>query len=320
MLLHLADGVGDAVEVALGDVAAPDLVGGDAGLLGDDAGRQLLGRHFEREEADDAAVGGFDHAVRAGSRLKGLGDVESDVGGERRLAHARAPRQDDEVGSLQAAHVAVEIGQAGGDAGERPFALVGPGGHVDRDLQRVGEGLETAVVAARLRDLVEAPLGLLDLFARTRIDRRVIGDVDHVLADRNEFAPHGEVVDAAPEIVGVDDGGRFGREPRQILGHGDAAEVVLAEERLQGDRRRELAGANHRARDLEDAAVDLLDEMLASEEIRDAVERVVVDEDRAEQRLLGLEIMRRRPIGTVLRLALGEGLDGRHGREGRLFC
>ena len=189
-----------------------------------------------------------------------------------------------------------------------PVALVGAGGHVDGDLQRVGEALEAAVVAAGLGDLVEAPLRLLDLLARARIDRRVIGDVDDVLADRDELAPHREIVDAAAVIVGVDDRRRLGGEAGEILRHGDAAEIVLAEEGLERDRRRELAGADQRARDLEDAAMDFLDEMLAPQEVRDAVEGVVVDEDRAEQRLFGLEIVRRRAIGALLRprLALGE--------------
>ena len=71
------------------------------------------------------------------------------------------------------------------------------------------------------------------------------------------------------------------------------------------------------AGDLEDAAVDLLDEMLAPEEIGDAVERVVIDQDRAEQRLFGLEIVRRRAIGSgpcAPALSLRKWLDGRHGR------
>src|SRR5579863_3669032 len=60
--------------------------------------------------------------------------------------------------------------------------------------------------------------------------------------------------------------------------------------------------------------MNLLDEMLASEEIRDAVERVIVDEDSAEQRLFGLEVVRRGAIGALLRLrlALCELFDGRH--------
>ena len=89
---------------------------------------------------------------------------------------------------------------------------------------------------------------------------------------------------------------------------------MVAEERLERDRRRQLAGPDQRSGDLEDAAMNLLDEMLAPEEVGDAVERVIVDEDRAEQRLLGLEVVRRRTIGALLRwgLALGELLNGRH--------
>ncbi len=176
--------------------------------------------------------------------------------------------------------------------------------------------LESAVVAAALGDLVEAPLRLLDLLARARIDRRVIGDVDHVLADRDQVAPEREVVDAAPVVVGVDDGGRFGREPRQILRNGHAAEVVVAEKGFQRDRGRELALTDHRAGDLEDAAMNLLDEMLAAQEIRHPVVGVVVDQDRAEQGLLGFDIGGGNAIGPLrlLRLALDESFYGRHGR------
>src|SRR6266581_2944649 len=46
----------DLLEIALVDAAAPDRARWDAALLGDDAGGELLGRHFEREEADDAAI------------------------------------------------------------------------------------------------------------------------------------------------------------------------------------------------------------------------------------------------------------------------
>src|SRR5260370_15240657 len=60
--------------------------------------------------------------------------------------------------------------------------------------------------------------------------------------------------------------------------------------------------------------------MLAPQKVRDAVERIVVDEDRAQQRLLSLEIVGRRAIGRFLRmrrrLALRQMFDCRHG-DGR---
>ena len=112
-----------------------------------------------------------------------LGDVVGDVGGERGLAHAGAAGDDDQVGRLQAAHLGVEVVQAGGEARQLAVALIGARRHVDRGGERLREALEAAAVAAGLGELVELALGVLDLLARREIDRRVVGDVDHVLAD-----------------------------------------------------------------------------------------------------------------------------------------
>ena len=40
------------------------------------------------------------------------------------------------------------------------------------------------IVAAGFGDLVELALGVLDVAQRRRFDRRIVGEVDHVLADR----------------------------------------------------------------------------------------------------------------------------------------
>ncbi len=48
-----------------------------------------------------------------------------------------------------------------------------------------------------LGDFVEPAFGVLDLLARREIHRRVEGDVDHVLADADQGAAHGEVGDRA---------------------------------------------------------------------------------------------------------------------------
>ena len=93
-----------------------------------------------------------------------------------------------EVGPLQAAHLGVEVAQAGGDAGQFAVALVGVGRHVDGDFHRLRKTLEAAVIAAGLRQFIELALGVLDLRARREIDRRVEGDIDHVLADPDQVA------------------------------------------------------------------------------------------------------------------------------------
>ena len=73
----------------------------------------------------------------------------------------------------------------------------------------------------------------------------------------------------------------------------------VGQEGLDGDRVGLLAGADDLGRDLVDLAVDALVEMLGFEEVRDAVERLVVDQDGAEQRLLGLDIVRGLPVALL---------------------
>ena len=160
------------------DLAASDAEGGDLGLLGDDTGGQLLGRHFQREETDDAAVDRLGASVRTHFAAPCLGDVVGHVGGERGLAHAGAARKNHEIGGLQSAHHAIHVVQAGRKARQLAVALIGARRHVDRGGQRGREALEAAVVAAGLGQFVEPPLGVLDLLARRKIDRRVVGDVD----------------------------------------------------------------------------------------------------------------------------------------------
>ena len=167
------------------------------------------------------------HGVAVGAHLAAPGarDVVGDIGGERGFAHAGTAGEDDEVGRLQPAHHAVEVVEPGGDAGQLAVALEGVRRHVDRGRQRLGEALEAAVVAAGLGQFVEPALGVLDLVARREVDRRVEGDVDHVLADDDQRAADRQVVDGVAVILGIDDGGRLGGEPGEILAHGHAADV-----------------------------------------------------------------------------------------------
>ena len=154
-----------------------------AGLLGNDTRCQLLGRHFQREEADDAAVGRHGVAVGAHFASPALGDVVADIGGEGGFAHARPAGEDDEVRGLQAAHHAVEIVEARRCAGKLTVALKSVGGHVDGGSKGLGEALKTSIVPTGLGQFVEPSLGVFDLIAWRKVDRCVVRDVDHVLAD-----------------------------------------------------------------------------------------------------------------------------------------
>ena len=63
---------------------------------------------------------------------------------------------------------------------------------------------------------------------RRRVDRRVVGEVDHVLADGDQVAADREIIDGAPVVLGVDDRRRFGGKPRQILIDAEPGDVESA--------------------------------------------------------------------------------------------
>lgn len=117
---------------------------------------------------------------------------------------------------------------------------------------------------------------------RSRVDPRFVGEVHHVLADRDQIAAHRKVVDGAAIILGVDDGRGLGGKPRQILIDGETGDVELGrQEGLERDRGRKLSGADQAAGELEDELVNALKKMLRLEKVRDPIERLVVDENSA---------------------------------------
>ena len=279
------------------DAAAADRAGGNSGLLGDDTGGELFRRHFEREEADDAAVDRRHAAVGLDFAAIGMRDVVGDVGGERGLSHAWAACDDDQVRRLQPAHLGIEVLQPGRDPGELAVALERACRHVDCGGERLREALEARTVAIGFGELVEPALRVLDLLARREIDRGVECNVDHVLADADQVAAQREVGNGAAVVRGVDYGRRLGREAGEVLAHVEPADVdVGGQEGLQRDRRRHLAGANEVGGDLINLLVQRLMELRRLEKIGNPVESLVVDQDGAKKRLLGLEVVRRDAI------------------------
>ena len=222
----------------------------------------------------------------------GAGDVEGDVGGERGLAHGGTRRKDDEIGALQPAHQPVEVGEAGGGARERAVALVGFAGHLDGFGERHVERLEAAVIAALFSQIEQRLFRFLDLLGGGHFDVGVIGGRRHFLADLDQRSTDRKIVDGLPVVGGVEDGGGLGREAGKILRDRDFGDQRFGQVGLDRDRRRRLAGADDLADDLVDLAMHRLIEMLGHEEIGDAVEGLVVDQNGAQQRLLGLDVVR----------------------------
>ena len=125
-----------------------------------------------------------------------------------------------------------------------PSRSIGAGRHVDSGGQRLGEALKAGVVAAGFGKLVKLAFGFFDVALRGRIDRRLVGEIDHIFADGDQVAPHRQVIDGSAVILGVDDGCRFSGKPGQVLIDAEAANVEIGrQERLQRDRRRQFSGA-----------------------------------------------------------------------------
>ena len=122
------------------------------------------------------------------------------------------------------------------------------------------------------------------------IDGALVGRVDHVLADDDQRAPRRQVVDRAAILGGIDDGRGVGGEPAEVLRHGHVRvdRFGVLEERLDRDRGCGLAGVDQRRERLVNAPMQRIEEMIGRKKARYAVERLVVDENRAEQALARL--------------------------------
>ncbi len=134
-LQHL-DRAGDTAPVLVFQLAGTQALRVDAAIGGNQAHRQLRGRHFHREHGH--AFLRFDRCV--------LGDVQCEGG----LAHGRARGKDDQVGRLQAGGHCVEIGITGRQAGNVAAVLETTAQLFEGILQCTGHRHEIGTAACAL--------------------------------------------------------------------------------------------------------------------------------------------------------------------------
>ena len=86
-------------------------------MLGKDAGRQLVGGHFEAEEGNRraGALGRLDLVLLVADEA--LRRSEGDVGRQLGLPHARTPGKDGQIALVRAADLGVDSFEPGGDSG-----------------------------------------------------------------------------------------------------------------------------------------------------------------------------------------------------------
>jgi hypothetical protein len=229
-----------------------------------------------------------------------------------RFPHRRPRRDDDQVGGLEAGGEAVEVGEAGGDAGDLAVVLV----EALDGFEGAGEDVaETVVVLGdpALGDLIDEGLGAVD--GALGVLGGLEAELDDLGAGVDEAAQDAGLLDDAGVEAGVGGGGDAGDQgveergaadvgqgavAAQLLGHGDGVDGVAVAVQLK-DR------AEHRA-------VGRAVEVVLAQQLEDLGDGVLGEQHRAEDRLLGLDVVG----GDALvgwgsagpRAALGDGADG----------
>ena len=198
---------------------------------------------------------------------------------------------------MQPAGLLVEIAQPGGQARHVALAMERLLGNGDRIGQRTLEGDEAAFLALLGGEPEQRLLGRLDLLAAVQLRRLPEGVVDHVLADVDQLPAQPGIVDRPAVLAGIDDADHRGQQLPEI---GNAADLVehsgMLELGPERDRIRKLPGLDAPGDGLEDPAMQRVGEVVRRQELADPVVRLVVGQQRAEQRLLRLQVGRRQPL------------------------
>ena len=155
-----------AAEFILFHVTLTDFVGRNLGRFGQDTCRQLFRAHFERIEANDAALNSAFRAVGADAFLVGLGDIVSDVGRKRGFPHRRTTREDQKVRGVQTTQFGVQINQSGRNAGQLAFTLVGGVGNINCASYSLEKAYKTGIRLALFCQFVQRLFRLNDLVLR----------------------------------------------------------------------------------------------------------------------------------------------------------
>ncbi len=293
--LEVGGGAGQLAELLLADLAHAQIFAADPRFLGKDAGGELIGRHFQAEDRNwrTGRLGGIDPVfLVAGEALRGR---EGHVGGERGFAHAWTTGEDQQVGAMKPADLAVDPVEAGRHPAEMPARVQRALGLLDRQLGRFAEALDLALAPALFGDAVEFALGAFDLGERRHLFRRIECALDHVAPDRDQRAEQGEIINLLGEIAGADDRRARSGQLGEIGRATDLAHCVVGlEHRAKCNRVGDHILVGHAEDGVVDAAVQRLEIMVRAKLQLNVLNQPVVDHQRAEQRCLRLDIMRER--------------------------
>ena len=280
-LAQRADRLRQTPPVALAEEAAAEAVRVDARFGGQHAEEQLFLRHLEAEQPD-GHVGLGPHVLR---------HVEHEAG----LAHRRPGRDDDQVGRLQPGRQLVEVGEARRHAGNQLLARVQLLDGVEARLREIAHRDE-AVADVVVGDREDRVLGLIEDDVGLVLGR--VGGGQNPVGGKDQAPQRRLLFDDARVMLDVGRTRHAVHQRRDVGGAADFVEIArspeLLLERDEIDRVAPLDQPDHL---VEDAAMRVAEKILRVDHFRGEVERVVVEQNRAEHRAFGLEIVRKGPLG-----------------------
>ncbi len=272
----------DADEVHLVQEAGPQPLAVDPADRGEEPQDQLLLAHLQAEDAD-----------RPGRRVPD-GGVFRDVQGEAGLADGRAGREDDEVRGLQPGGQRIEVREARSYAADLAAVRVQVVEAVECLVEELLQRDEPGGQAA-LGDGVQLGLGPVDGFLD--LGRILVSDPGNPPCCRDQVSQDGLALHD-PGVLRREDGrgGLLGQRG-QVASTADRLELPGALQRLRDrhdvDRLAALPEVHHDAVDL---PVCLAVEVARAKDVRDLDDGVAVDQQGAEDGLLGLQALRRKAV------------------------
>ena len=280
---------GKTLEIVTAHLTGTQRLGADLGLLGKDTRCELVGAHFEAEESRGRAVIEFAAIALPFEML--LGAIKRDVHGERGLAHARTPGEDDQVGIVEARSLLVDHVEPGGLARQAPARIHRGFGHLDRGERGIAEARCFVAGCSALGNLEEIGLGLTDPVHRIGLFRGVECAFDETAPHADQFTQKRKVIDLLGQFA-------RGEEPSAV--RGQLCQVFRTAKFLERLVRLEIRTQRHRrggriALDqgeyaFIDARMERFEEMVGPDRGLQFLDHAVVDQHRAEERSLGFKV------------------------------
>ncbi|MNU94630.1 hypothetical protein D3C71_846170 [compost metagenome] len=211
---------------------------------------------------------------------------------------------------MQTAQLAVQIVQPGSQTGQLALALIGLARHFDGAGQGGREADEARRGLACFSQRIEGLFRLFDLFVGGRL---WVGRLlDHLAADTDEVATQRQVIDDAGVVGGV---GRRRGAVDEVGQVAQAAELVegrvLLEPLHQDGRLGQQALTDVILDRLEQPLMEGLVHMRAAQSVAQPLEHGVVEHQRAQQRLLRLQVVGHGRDGDLI-VSVGHGSKGVH--------